>query len=170
MQCRHVARQHHADFIGEDFLALIIHDPAACPPSPSKPSATSARLTSTASPHRSAAFSCLRYWDCSAEGVIEIAVERHHLAADGLQNRGAKAPAVPLPQAATTLSFRLSFGRWSGRQCSAPENSRRIRSCRRLEIEFRAQHDFLEAFHLDWPEGERPIGAHLHAGPAIVVV
>ena len=39
-----------------------------------------------------------------------------------------------------------------------------------LEIELGAEHDFLQPRHLVRPEGERPVGAHLHAGPAIVVV
>jgi hypothetical protein len=43
--------------------------------------------------------------------VVELGVERHHLAADPLQNLGRKALAVPLPQAATTFSLRLIFGR-----------------------------------------------------------
>ncbi len=38
------------------------------------------------------------------------------------------------------------------------------------QIELRAQHDVLEAGHLVRPEGERSLRAHLHAGPAIVVV
>ena len=38
------------------------------------------------------------------------------------------------------------------------------------QIELRAEHDVLEAGHLVRSEGERALGAHLHAGPAIVVV
>jgi hypothetical protein len=50
--------------------------------------------------------------------------------ADRLQHLRRERPAVP-PQAQTTLSLRLSFGRRSGRRCSGRENSRQRHRSRR---------------------------------------
>jgi hypothetical protein len=37
-------------------------------------------------------------------------------------------------------------------------------------LEVGVEHDLLQPRHLVGAEGERPVGAHLHAGPAVVVV
>jgi hypothetical protein len=66
-----------------------------------------------------------------------------------------------LPQAATTLSFR---------EVNLCEIRDELVGAAVAVAELAPGDDLLQAAHLVGAEGHRPLGAHLHAGPAVVVV
>ena len=82
---RHVAREHHADLVGEDLLAFIVNDAAAI-----AVAVEAERDIGAIDQHRVAhGVQHLHVFGVGIvprECVIEIAIERHDLAADCLQN------------------------------------------------------------------------------------
>ncbi len=87
MQLRQVARQHHADLVGEDLLAMIVDD------------AASVAVAVEAEPHVGAARAhgvghgvqhvhVFGVGIVARKGEVELRVERHHLAAERLQHAG----------------------------------------------------------------------------------
>ena len=80
-------------------------------PSPSKPSATSAPRRLHRLRHGVQHVQVFGVRVVARKGQVEIAVERDDLDAERAEQFGAKAPAVPLPQAATTFILRVNFGR-----------------------------------------------------------
>ena len=78
---------------------------------------------------------------------------------------------MPLPQAATTFSLRRNFGRLVeiGDIARGKIVDEAIAAALAI-LEVAADDDFAQAAHFLRPEGHRPRGAHLHAGPAVVVV
>ena len=108
---RDVARQHDPDLVGKNFLAFVVDDAAAV-----AVAVEAEREIGAVRQHRVAhGVQHLHVFGVGivfGEGVVELAVERDDLAADLLQDlRAQMRPAVPLPQAHTTLRRRLSFGR-----------------------------------------------------------
>ena len=84
---------------------------------------------------------------------------------------GANAPAVPLPQAGDHLEPALQF-RAIHQIGHVPLGKARdvlVRAPVTL-FEMPAQDDLLQTAHLVGTEGERAGGAHLHTGPAVLVV
>ena len=140
-------------------------------PSPSKPSATSAFTRSTSSRMACSIFmsSVLglyfgKVWSSSqSSGTTSQPTAS--------STCGANAPAVPLPQAQTTLRLALELGTVGevGDVAGGEILDKRIRAAA-THVEAGFEHDFLEPGHLIRAEGERAIGPHLHAGPAVVVV
>ena len=107
----------------------------------------------------------------SRKGVVEIAVEsRSPRSPRPPAPAGTNAPAVPLPQAHTTLSLRLSFGRLVRSAMSRAQILDENVRAAAMHVEAGIEHDVLETSHLVGAEGERTGGAHLHAGPTVVVV
>jgi hypothetical protein len=85
MQGGDIARQHDADLVGEDLLALLSTTPQRSP-SPSKPRPTSAPLllhlvAMACSISMSSGFGIV-----AREGVVEFDIQRDDLAADGFQD------------------------------------------------------------------------------------
>ena len=80
-------------------------------PSPSKPKPTSALCSSTASRHGVQHLHVFGVRIVAREGVVEIAVERHHLAAERLQHLRREGAGRAVAAGATTLSLRFSLGR-----------------------------------------------------------
>jgi hypothetical protein len=105
------------------------------------------------------------------EGVIEFGVERYHLAADRLHHlrcegaRGTVAAGDHDFQLALELRALGQIGNVAGREILV----KLIRAAD-LVLEVGVEHDLFQAVHLVRAEGERPVGAHLDAGPAIVVM
>ena len=85
VQARHVARQHDADFVGEDLLAFVVDHAAAV-----AVAVEAERDVGLVDQHRVAhGVQHLHVFGVgivAREGVVELAVERHHLAADRLQD------------------------------------------------------------------------------------
>ncbi len=83
MQRRHVARQHDTDLVGENLLALVVHHPAAV-----AVAVEAERHIGLVDEHGIAhGVQHLHVFGIgivAREGVVEIAVERHHVAADRL--------------------------------------------------------------------------------------
>ena len=111
MHRREIARQQHADLVRENFLARIVDNAAAVTVAVEAKSDIGPVLE-----HRLA--HSKQHMQVFGIGIIfrEVAIE---FVSSGITSRpigssasGANAPAVPLPQAATTFSLRLSFGRF----------------------------------------------------------
>ena len=107
----------------------------------------------------------------AGEGVIELHIERDHLAAQTLQHfRGEGAR-----RAIAAGRHHLELAR----DARALDEILDIAGAEAIDImigaalgigEMTAQHDVAQAPHLVRPEGDGALGAHLHAGPAVVVV
>src|SRR5215468_3677463 len=103
--------------------------------------------------------------------MVELAVERDDFAADGGENLrrkragGAVAAGANDLEAALELRALREIGDVTGREVLDEGVSAAA-----AWLKARLEHDRLEPAHLVGPEGERASGAHLHAGPAVVVV
>jgi hypothetical protein len=105
------------------------------------------------------------------EGVVELAVEPDDLAADRLQYL--RCERARRAVAASTDHFEFSpelrtLGEVGDVACGKILHED-IRAAS-PQVEPGVEDDLLQPRHLFRPEGERAVGAHLHAGPAIVVV
>ena len=92
-------------------------------------------------------------------------------APSALRSSGAKAPAVPLPQAATTLSLAAEL--WPLGQVGDVAGWKirnELISAASLITVVAANDDVAQPRHLLRPERHRPSRAHLDAGPAVLVV
>ena len=168
---RQVARQHHADLVGEDFAARVVHHAAAVAVAV-KAQARGRRPAP--SPHRLMACSMCR---SSGLGLYLGKVKSRSVsmpitsAPMRLRASGAKAPAVPLPQAAITLMGRDSLmALGHGRQIGLAHVGHGDIGAAGPFLAQPFQHDLLERVDLVRPEGQRPLRAHLHAGPAILIM
>ncbi len=111
MELRQVARQHHADLVGEDFRALVVDHAAAVAVAVEAERDVGARRLHRLR-HRVQHVQVFGVGIVARKGPVEVAVERNDLDAERARAAcGAKAPAVPLPQAATTFILRVNFGR-----------------------------------------------------------
>ena len=105
------------------------------------------------------------------KGVVELGVERDHLAADRFHHlrreraRGAVAAGDHDFQLALQLRALGEIGDVARRKILVE-----LIGAAGLVPEFGVEHDLLQPRHLVGTEGKRPVGAHLDAGPAIVVM
>ena len=91
MQLRQVARQHHADLVGEDFLAMIVDDAAAVAvaiEAEADVGAAPAHLVRHGMQH----LHVLGVGVVAREGMVELAVERHHVDAHARQQLRGEGP------------------------------------------------------------------------------
>ena len=105
------------------------------------------------------------------EGVVQIGIERHHLATDRLQHLRRERAGGAVATGAHHLDPALEL-RPVGQISDVAIREVLVELVRpaAFEIEARVEHDVLQPRHLVGTEGERAVGAHLHAGPAIVVM
>ena len=170
MQRRHVARQHHADLVGENLLAVVV-DHAAAVAVAVEAEADVGLGAQHLVAHGVEHLHVFGIRIVFRERVIELAVEPHHLAADRLQHlrreraRGAVAAGADHLQLALELRPLGEIGDVARRKIL----DEMIRAAAR-QLERGVEHDLLQPRHLVGAEGQRPVGAHLHAGPAVVVV
>ena len=141
-------------------------------PSPSKPSATSALCAQHRVAHGVQHLHVFGVGIVVREGVIELAVERHDLAADRLQHLRRERAGGAVAAGADDLELALELRPVGevgdvarGKILDEVRRSRR-RACRSA----RSSTISLSRVISSGPEGERAVGAHLHAGPAVVVV
>ena len=169
VQARHVARQHDADLVGEDFLALVVDDAAAVAVA-IEAERDVGIVDQHGVAHRVQHLHVFGVRIVAREGVIEIAIERYDLAANGFQHARGKGAGGAVAAGGDDLQFALEL---------RPVGDVGDIAVRKIldedigagaQLELGAEHDVLEPRHLGRPEGQRPVGAHLHAGPAIVVV
>src|SRR5262249_8341463 len=85
MHGRHIARQHNTDLVGENFLALVIHDATSIPVAVETERNVRA-IDQHCITHSVQNFHIFGVGMVSRERVIEIAVKRNDLAPDRLQN------------------------------------------------------------------------------------
>ena len=103
--------------------------------------------------------------------VVELAVERDHLAADRFQHlrreRAGGAVAAGAYHFQVPLEFRPlgEIGDVARRKVLDE-----VVSAAALHLEAAVEHDVFQPRHLVGAEGQRAVDAHLHAGPAIVVM
>src|SRR5262249_57847940 len=104
------------------------------------------------------------------EGMVELAVERNDLAADGREHLrrkragGAVAAGANDLEAALELRALGEIGDITSREVLDEDVSAAA-----AQLEARLEHDRLEPAHLIGAERHRASGAHLHAGPAVVL-
>ena len=82
---RNIAREHDADLVGEDFLAVIVDDAAAVAVAV-EAEADVGLVREHGVAHRVQHFHVFGVRIVVRERVVELAIERHHLAADFLQD------------------------------------------------------------------------------------
>ena len=103
--------------------------------------------------------------------MVELGVERDHLAADRLHHvrreRACRAVAASDHDFQLALELRAlgEIGDIARREILVE-----LIGAAGLVVELGVEHDFLQPRHLVRAEGERTVGAHLDAGPAIVVM
>ena len=140
-------------------------------PSPSKPRPTSRLVLRTASRDGVQHLHVFGIRIVVREGVVELAVERDDLAADRLQHLrregagGAVAAGDDDLDAALQLRPVGEIGDIARREIFVE-----LVGAAAAVVELCAEHDLLQPRHLVGAEGQRPVRAHLHAGPAILVV
>ena len=167
---RQVAREHQADLVGVDFFAGIV-DHAAAVPVPVKAEHDIGAVLLRRERHLVQHFGIFRVRIVFREGVVEVAVHLDHFGAQRPQAiasegaRGAVAASgddLDLPRQLCIAHDRLDV-------LLAQPVDAADRSAGALD-KAAVHHDLLELAHLVRPERQWTVGAHLHAGPAILVV
>ena len=105
------------------------------------------------------------------ECVVEFAVERHHFAADRLEHLRREGAGGTVAACSDHLEPALEL-RPVGKIGDVTERkivNERVGAAA-TQLVAPLEHDRLEPVDLVRAEGERAVGAHLHAGPAVVVV
>ena len=170
VQRRHVARQHHAHLVGENLLSFVVHHAATV-----AVAVETERHVGLIRQHRVAhGVQHLHVFGVgivAREAVVELAIERHHLAADRLQNARRKSAGGAVAAGGDHFQLALDLRPLGevGDVAVGEILDENVTAAAR-EIELGAEHDLLQPRHLVGPEGERPVGAHLHAGPTVVVM
>ena len=160
----------HADFVGEDLLALVV-DHAATVAVAVKAERDVGAVDQHRVTHGVQHLHVFGVGIVARKRVIELAIERHHLAADRFEDSGRESAGGAVAAGGDDLQLALDF-RPFGQigDIAFGEILHELVRAAAAEIELRLQHDLLQPLHLVRPEGQGPVGAHLHPGPAIVVV
>ena len=126
VQLREVARQHDADLVGEDLVALVVDHAAAVAVAVEAERDVGASLRDRRR-HRVQHLHVFGVRIVAREGEVEIAVERDDLDAERAQELGREGAggAVAAGGDDLELAARASAAR-SGRRCSGRESPRRI--------------------------------------------
>ena len=105
------------------------------------------------------------------EGVVELGVERHHLATDRLHHLRRECPrgAVAAGDHDFELALQLRAVGQIGDVARRKILVELIRTAD-LVLEGGVEHDVFQAAHLVGTKSKGPVGAHLDPGPAIVVM
>ena len=170
MQFRQVPRQHHADLVGEDFLALVVDDAAAVAVAVEAERDVRARLFHRRR-HRVQHVQVLGIRIVTGKGEIEIAVERNDLATQRREKPRREGARSAVAAGGDDLQLAPQFR--PARQVGDVAHGKLVDEAIAAALaifEFAADDDFAQAAHLLRPESHRPRGAHLYAGPAVVVV
>ena len=107
---RKIARQHHADLVGENFLAVVVDDAAAVAVAVEAQADVGLVLAHCIA-HGVQHLQVFGIRIVVRKGVIELAVERDHLAADLLQDLRGEGAGGAVAAGADDLELALSFGR-----------------------------------------------------------
>ena len=166
-----VAGEHHADLVGEDRLAFVVDHAAAVAVAIESEAEVGAMLEhGVARRVQHAEVFGIRIM--GGEGVVELAVERDDGGAELGENargegaRRAVAAGDDDLQGAQQFGPRQEIGHVALRHVGHED----VATALVLRGEPRVEHDLLERGHVVGREGERPLDAHLDAGPAIVVM
>ena len=111
MDRREIARQHHADLVCEDLVAIVGDDTAAIAVAVERQADVGAgfeNLGRNGVKH----FHVFRVRVVVREGVVEIGIERHDFAADRFQNLRRESARRAVAAGGDDFQRRLSFGRF----------------------------------------------------------
>ena len=156
---RDIARQHDADGVGEDLVTLVVNDAAtvavAVEAEPDVGLVLDDRLGD-----RVQHLHVFGVGIVAREGVVELGVERHHLAADGFQNLRRKCAGRAVAASGDNLQAALQLGPVGQRLHVALGHvgNEDIAAAVRGLISA-GQHDLFETRHLVGPEGQRALRA-----------
>ena len=170
MQRGHVPREHHADLVGENLLAVVVDHPTAVTVAVEAEAEVGLGAQHLVA-HGMEHLHVLGIGIVFRERVVELAVEPDNLAADRfehLRREGARrAVAAGTDHLQLALEFR-PFGEIG--DVARRKVLDEVIGAAARKLERGIEHDLLQPRHLVGTKGQRPVGAHLHAGPAIVVV
>src|SRR6185312_13676659 len=165
-----IARQEHADLVGENLRAGVIHDAAAV--AVAVEAETKLRLVRLHRiRHRVQHVQVFGVRIVFGKGVVELGIERHDVGADALQRLrsegagravAARRDDADRPRELVALGESVEIGLAEIRD-AMPTAAGAL-----LAAAF--EYDCLQPRHVVRAEGERALGAHLHAGPAVLVV
>jgi hypothetical protein len=167
---RDVPCKHDADLVGENLLAFVVNNATAVTvaieaerdirPYPQ-------HLVTHGVQHLHVFGVGIVFWKI----MVEVAVETNNLAAHGFEHLRRECPCRSVAACANHLEPALEL--WPPGEIGdvAGGKIRHEFVCAAsAQVETRLEDDVLEPAHLVRTKGERPMGAHLHTGPAIVVV
>ena len=170
MLCRNIARQHDADFIGEDLFALVVDHAAAV--AVAIEAQRHVRLVGKhCVAHGVQHFHIFGVRIVVREGVIELAVERHDFTADRFEHLRRECARSAVAASADHFQMPLEL-RPLGQvgDVARREIFDEFVTAAGFRFVVAAEHDLLQSLHLVWAEGEGAVDAHFHAGPAVIIV
>ena len=167
---REVARQHDPDLVGEDLGALVVDDAAAVAVAVEAERDVGAGLLHRRR-HRMQHLHIFGVRIVVREGEVEIAVERNDLDAELAQELGREGAGRAVAAGGDDLEPAAHF-RASGQigDVAGGKIGHEFVSPAGLIAVVSSNDDVAQPRHLLRPERHRPRGAHLDAGPAVVVV
>ena len=165
-----IARQHDADLVRENLVALVVDHTATIAVTVEAKANIRAVLLDRMGDGMEH-FHVFRVRVVAREGVIQLDIKRNDLAAQRLENLRRERARRAIAAGRDDLQLALELGPGGevlviGLVEIADEGI----AASAIQRKSAAEHDFLEAVHLVRPEGDRALGTHLHAGPAVVVV
>ena len=170
MQRRQIARQHQADLVGKDLLALIVDDTAAVAIAVKAQTDISAMLQHGVTDGMKH-FHVFRIGIVAREGMVELAIHLDHLDTHGAQDLGRIGPRRAIAAGRDDLEGTLDGDAFGdivhitlGHAVLADIAAAGAGDALTIED------NFLQPAHLVRTEGERAMCAHFHTGPAIGVV
>ena len=170
MQFGEVARQHDADLVGEDLVSLVVDHAAAVAVAVEAEREVGAILLRRRR-HRMQHVQVFGIGIVARKGEVELAVERHDLGAERRQQ--ARRERAGGAVAAGRDDFHLALPFRPGGQLGDVAGGKVLDEfigAAAARAERAGEHDVAQPSHLVRPESHRPRGAHLDAGPAVVVV
>ncbi len=165
-----IPRQHDADLVGEDLRALVVDDAAAVAVAVEAERDVGARGLHRLG-HRVQHVEVLGVRIVAGEGPVEVAIKRNHLDAERPEKFRREGPrsAVAAGGHDFHLPRKLRPAGQVGDVARRKVGHERVGAAGLGRI-IAADHDVAQAPHLLGAKGDRPRRAHLHAGPAIVVM
>ncbi|MNI36288.1 hypothetical protein D3C73_903330 [compost metagenome] len=170
MEGRQIAGQHQADLVGEDLLARVVDHAAAVAVAVKAQGQIGARLLHLGG-HLHQHGVIFRVRIVFGEGVVEVRVHLDHLGAHQAQHLGGEGSGRAVAAGGHDLerARQLHLGRHV-LDVGLAEALDALQLAAGAGDALTVQDDLLQAAHLVGAEGQGRLGAHLHAGPAVLIV
>ncbi len=167
---RQVAGEHYTDLVREYLIALIVYDTAPITVSiKAKPNVRSrfANLIRDGVQH----FHVFRIGVVTGKGVIQLRIKGNHFTSEALQQlrREGASRAIAASRDDLHLSGKIHSARKIVQIARAKILVEAIGAAARLS-KLAREHDLFQAAHFLRTESHRPLGAHFHAGPTIIIM